>query len=108
MIAAHVQKNRDVAAITEELSLPSPDQSGQSGKIRSQVVRLAGVFRLRKLGHSVCAVSGLVTRSPLGMREAGIIGLPVLTKMDLSDPAVVEKIFLPFIRPEQSLLAQAG
>lgn len=51
---------------------------------------VAGVNRLRQLGHEVVAVSGRVTRSPLARREAEqATGLPVLDIVQLSDPAIV-------------------
>ncbi|MEO6199782.1 MAG: DUF1611 domain-containing protein [Cryobacterium sp.] len=53
----------------------------------------AGVAHLRALGHDVVAVSGLLTRSPLAIREAaGATGLPVLNLEHLSDPATTGPI----------------
>ena len=50
---------------------------------------VAGVTHLRGLGHEVLAVTGLLTRSPLAIREAeAVTGLPVLTREELDDPAV--------------------
>lgn len=49
---------------------------------------LAGVQWLHRKGLEVCAVSGTVTASPLAVREtSSALGLPVLGKRDLSDPA---------------------
>ncbi len=46
----------------------------------------AGVTHLRGLGHTVAAVTGLLTRSPLAMLEAeGATGLPVLSLENLAD-----------------------
>ena len=48
---------------------------------------VAGVTHLQKLGHNVLAVTGLLTRSPLAIREAeAVTGLPVLTREELTDP----------------------
>lgn len=57
----------------------------------------AGVAHLRALGHNVVAMSGLLTRSPLAVREAAAVtGLPVLTRGELSDPGVtMELLGLP-------------
>ncbi|WP_142057045.1 DUF1611 domain-containing protein [Pseudarthrobacter sp. B4EP4b] len=47
---------------------------------------VAGVSHLKNLGHSVLAVTGLLTRSPLAIREAAAAtGLPVLTREELTD-----------------------
>ncbi|MET3204053.1 dethiobiotin synthetase [Arthrobacter sp. UYEF6] len=49
---------------------------------------MAGVSHLQKLGHNVLAVTGLLTRSPLAIREAeAVTGLPVLTREELTSPA---------------------
>ncbi len=53
----------------------------------------AGVAHLRGLGHNVVAMSGLLTRSPLAVREAAAVtGLPVLTRDELADPEVTRKL----------------
>ena len=53
----------------------------------------AGVAHLRGLGHNVVAMSGLLTRSPLAVREAAAVtGLPVLTRDELADPEVTMKL----------------
>lgn len=49
---------------------------------------VAGVQWLQSKGLSVCAVSGSLTASPLAIREtSSALGLPVLSKQVLSDPA---------------------
>lgn len=51
---------------------------------------VAGVQWLQSKGLNVCAVSGTLTASPLAIREtSGALGLPVLSKQVLSDPATV-------------------
>jgi len=46
---------------------------------------LAGVQHLEKLGHTVLAVGGAMTASPLAMQEARqVIGVPVVTSKDLA------------------------
>ena len=53
----------------------------------------AGVAHLRGLGHNVVALSGLLTRSPLAVREASAVtGLPVLTRVELANPEVTRKL----------------
>jgi hypothetical protein len=53
----------------------------------------AGVSHLRKLGHEVLAVTGLLTRSPLAIREASAVtGLPVLTREELTDPSLAASL----------------
>jgi len=50
---------------------------------------VAGVQWLHARELEVCAVSGSLTASPLAIREtSGALGLPVLSKTDLSDPAM--------------------
>ncbi|WP_392544408.1 DUF1611 domain-containing protein [Oryzobacter telluris] len=52
-----------------------------------------GVRTLTEHGFDVCAVSGLMTKSPLAVREAeAALGLPVLGIPELQDPAVVGPI----------------
>lgn len=53
----------------------------------------AGVAWLEKAGHSVLAISGLLTRSPLAIREAQAAGsVPVLTPEQLRDPETLERL----------------
>jgi hypothetical protein len=52
----------------------------------------AGVERVRALGYDVRAAGGLLTVSPLAIREAASLGVDVLTAADLSDPAVAMKV----------------
>jgi len=52
-----------------------------------------GVDRLRQLGHDVVAISGVLCRSPLAMREAQhATGLPVLGTAELSDLDLVREL----------------
>ena len=56
----------------------------------------AGVTHLRGLGHTVAAVTGLLTRSPLAMLEAeGATGLPVLSLENLADATLTAVVVLP-------------
>ena len=53
----------------------------------------AGVAWLEKAGHSVLAVGGLLTRSPLALREArSSINAPVLKASELREPQLLEQI----------------
>lgn len=64
----------------------------------------AGVAHLRSLGHNVVAMSGLLTRSPLAVREAAAVtGLPVLTRDELADPDVTRKLLRLETPAEESL-----
>ena len=52
-----------------------------------------GVRTLTEHGFNVCAVSGLMTKSPLAVREAeAALGLPVLGIPELQDPSVAGPI----------------
>lgn len=54
---------------------------------------VAGVTHLQNLGHQVLAVTGLLTRSPLAIREAArVTGLPVLTREELTDPVLAASL----------------
>ncbi|MEO5316823.1 DUF1611 domain-containing protein [Pseudarthrobacter sp. CC12] len=54
---------------------------------------VAGVSHLQKLGHKVLAVTGLLTRSPLAIREAAkVTGLPVLTREELTEPGTAASL----------------
>lgn len=53
-----------------------------------------GVQELKRLGHRVLAVSGLLTRSPLMIREARqSMETPVLTAAELADPVMAAIVF---------------
>ncbi len=69
---------------------------------------VAGARHLRELGYNVAAISGLVTRSPLGTREAGAAGVPVLSALELAQGAVAEKHFGSRIRVQEHRLVKAG
>jgi hypothetical protein len=69
---------------------------------------VAGANRLRDLGHAVVAISGLVTCSPLGMREARSSGLPVFTAEELCDGKIAGKAFGRMICAELPEMALAG
>ena len=60
---------------------------------------IGGVTSLRRLGLDAVAVSGLVSRSPLGSREAArALGVPVLTRCDLHTPVRVVDVLDPALR----------
>jgi hypothetical protein len=69
---------------------------------------VAGAARLRNLGHNVVAISGLVTCSPLGIRESRIYGLPVFTAAELSDAATASQVFGSKLSAELPEMAMAG
>lgn len=53
----------------------------------------AGVNWLRAAGHNVLGVSGVLTRSPLAMRETReLTEAPCLTAQDLSDPGIARSL----------------
>ena len=56
----------------------------------------AGVAHLRSIGHTVLAISGRISRSPLATREAeAVTGLPVLSIVELADaPTAVQLLGL--------------
>lgn len=69
---------------------------------------VAGAGLLRDLGHTIVAISGLVTCSPLGMREATSSGLPVMTAAELCDGDIAGKAFGWMIGQELPEVALAG
>ncbi|MDT8345601.1 MAG: hypothetical protein RQ752_14350 [Thermohalobaculum sp.] len=69
----------------------------------------AGVARLTAMGHRVCAISGLLTRSPLAMREAVLaLDLPCLTAAELSDSATLARLVGPALLPGAERLPSAA
>ncbi len=66
----------------------------------------AGAAWLRRAGHRVMAVAGLLTRSPLAMREAETAtGLPCLGQNDLQCPETVARLTAPAIQRPRLLQA---
>ena len=62
---------------------------------------VGGVRHLRALGHRVCAVSGLVSLSPLAASEASqIVGMPIFTREDLMTPETANGILSSLTRQE--------
>jgi hypothetical protein len=54
---------------------------------------VAGVTHLRSIGLDVAAISGRITRSPLGSREAAAAtGLPVVKTFELADAALASSL----------------
>jgi hypothetical protein len=54
---------------------------------------VAGVDWLQRAGHDVLAVSGLLTRSPLAVRETAFAtALSCLTAADLAEPGILERL----------------
>lgn len=67
----------------------------------------SGVALLRAAGFEVAGVSGMLTTSPLAVREArGLLDVPVLSKEDLSDPVQARACSMPAERPTISEPAQ--
>lgn len=70
---------------------------------------IGGVVSLRGLGIEALALSGLVSCSPLGSREAQrVLGLPVLTREDLQTPKTIAATIQPALRDCGSGLVQAA
>ena len=63
-----------------------------------------GVTVLERYGLSPFAISGMVSCSPLATTEAAeITGLPILSRQELWDRAVVSKLIAPYVRhPHQN------
>ncbi len=60
---------------------------------------IGAVMTLQSMSLSPIALSGLLSCSPLASKEAeAVTSLPVLTRKELHDPAVVELILRPFLR----------
>jgi len=64
---------------------------------------VAGVDWLQRAGHDVLAVSGLLARSPLALRETALAtALPCLTAEALTEPATVARLLrLPQAQPAE-------
>lgn len=61
-----------------------------------------GIDQLRRLGLPVIALSGMLSTSPLGAREASATtGLPVLTSTQLTDPTFVSNLIAPLRAPAE-------
>lgn len=61
---------------------------------------VAGVDWLQRAGHDVLAVSGLLTRSPLAVRETALAtAAPCLSAAELAEPGILERL-LPRTRPQ--------
>ncbi|MEM9277582.1 MAG: DUF1611 domain-containing protein [Pseudomonadota bacterium] len=70
---------------------------------------VGGISRMRALGLDALAVSGLVSRSPLGTLEAqNALGLPVLTRKQLQTPDAVMAAIKPALRHQIPELVQAA
>lgn len=70
---------------------------------------LGGVEVLRQNGLRPFAISGMVTCSPLARSEAQqATRLPLLSRLDLTDPAVIMPVLRQRIRHEAAAMAEAG
>ena len=93
MIPALVEMQQKNAA-AEAAAEPDPAAAVATAVPRSEVpaerlAAVAGVQWLQQRGLDVCAVSGMLAASPLAIPETtSALGLPVLAKKDLADPAV--------------------
>lgn len=66
---------------------------------------VAGCERLRSLGHDVLGISGLLTRSPLARREAGVANVPIYGVEELTDPVTAASIVSGISNPRLMLIA---
>jgi hypothetical protein len=66
---------------------------------------VAGCERLRELGYDVLGISGLLTRSPLARREAGITNVPVYGVDELSDPATAASLVSTSLNPHLMVIS---
>ncbi|TIP99477.1 MAG: hypothetical protein E5X60_08835 [Mesorhizobium sp.] len=66
---------------------------------------VAGCEWLRDLGHDVLGISGLLTRSPLARREAGVANVPVYGVEELTDPATAASIVSGISKPRLMVIA---
>lgn len=66
---------------------------------------VAGCERLRELGYDVLGLSGLLTRSPLARREAGIANVPVYGVDELTDPVTAASIVSGISSPRLMVIA---
>ena len=66
---------------------------------------VAGADWLQRAGHDVVAVSGLLTRSPLAVRETALAtAVPCLTAAELAEPGILERLLR---RPQSQPQSQA-
>ena len=70
---------------------------------------MGSVAILQALGHEPLAISGLVSCSPLGAKEAeAVTGITVLTRRHLHDPALAELLVGPVMRNAASSRVEAA
>ena len=70
---------------------------------------VGSVATLRTMGQEPLAISGLLSRSPLGAKEAeAVTGLTVLTRKELHDPDVSLLLVRPAMRNAGSLIPEAA
>jgi hypothetical protein len=70
---------------------------------------MTGLAELRRRSLDVAAVAGLLTASPLAIRETErVVDVPVVPLIDLCKPEIAERLRLPAVRPRELQRVAAG
>ena len=70
---------------------------------------MTGLAELRRCSLEVVAVAGLLTASPLAVRETQrIVDVPVISLVDLCRPEIAERLVLPVERSRELQPSAAG
>jgi hypothetical protein len=70
---------------------------------------MTGLAELRRRSIDVVAVAGLLTASPLALRETErIVDVPVVPIVDLVTPEIAERLLVPAVRPRELQRVAAG
>jgi len=79
---ATLLRSKNLQSITSDVVFAAYDSLGAC----------AGYRELRELGYSVMAISGIITRSPLSMREVAIVDCPLYSPFDIQAGALIPAI----------------
>src|SRR5262249_12250502 len=70
---------------------------------------LTGLAELRRRSLDVAAVAGLLTASPLALRETGrVVDVPVIPLIDLCTPEIAERLLAQAVRSGELQPVAAG
>jgi hypothetical protein len=70
---------------------------------------MSGLAELRRRSLDVAAVAGLLTASPLALRETErVVDVPVVNVIDLCTPEIAERILVPAVRSWELQPVAAG
>jgi hypothetical protein len=70
---------------------------------------MTGLAELRRRSLDVVAVAGMLTASPLAVRETEhVVDVPVVTLVDLCTPEIAERLLVPAVRSREQQPVAAG